>query len=67
MFNLGGYKEVRHKQGEQNGMRNLLQKNIEMESQRTSIHICNSHKPTRKPKIAKEYAFSQLSKKQQQY
>jgi len=26
------------------------------------IHICNSHKPTRNPKIAKEYAFSDLKK-----
>lgn len=22
-----------------------------------AIHICNSHQPTRKPKIAKEYGF----------
>jgi len=40
-------------------MTNLLQENRNMESQRTSIHICNSHEPTHKPKIAKEYAFSQ--------
>ena len=23
-----------------------------------AIHICNSHKPTHKPKIAKEYVFA---------
>jgi hypothetical protein len=23
-----------------------------------AIHICNSHQPTRKPKIAKEYVFA---------
>ena len=23
-----------------------------------AIHICNSHQPTRKPKIAKEYVFT---------
>ncbi len=23
-----------------------------------AIHICNSHKPTLKPKIAKEYVFA---------
>ncbi len=38
-------------------MRNLLQENNEIESQRTSIHICNSHKLSHSPKIAKEYAF----------
>ena len=27
------------------------------------IHICNSLKPTRKPKIAKEYAFANADKK----
>jgi len=26
------------------------------------IHICNSHQPTRKPKIAKEYAFANADK-----
>ncbi len=42
-------------------MTNLLQENRNIESQRTSIHICNSHEPKHKPKIAKEYAFSQRS------
>jgi len=28
-----------------------------------AIHICNSHKPTLHPKIAKEYVFATLTKK----
>ncbi len=27
-----------------------------------AIHICNSHQPTRKPKIAKEYVFANADK-----
>jgi len=27
-----------------------------------AIHICNSHKPTLKPKIAKEYVFANAEK-----
>lgn len=27
-----------------------------------AIHICNSHKPTHKPKIAKEYVFANADK-----
>ena len=27
-----------------------------------AIHICNSHQPKRKPKIAKEYVFSNADK-----
>ena len=50
---------VRHKQEKRYRMINLLQENKQMKSQRTSIHICNSHEPTHKPKIAKEYVFSQ--------
>ena len=28
-----------------------------------AIHICNSHQPTRKPKIAKEYVFTNADKR----
>ncbi|PQJ74166.1 hypothetical protein BTO13_02250 [Polaribacter gangjinensis] len=27
------------------------------------IHICNSHQPTRKPKIAKEYVFANADRR----
>jgi hypothetical protein len=27
------------------------------------IHICNSHKPTQKPKIAKEYVFANADRR----
>jgi hypothetical protein len=27
-----------------------------------AIHICNSHQPTHKPKIAKEYVFANAEK-----
>lgn len=27
-----------------------------------AIHICNSHKPTLQPKIAKEYVFANIDK-----
>ncbi len=28
-----------------------------------AIHICNSHQPTRKPKIAKEYVFTNADRR----
>ncbi len=28
-----------------------------------AIHICNSHQPTLKPKIAKEYVFANADKR----
>ncbi len=28
-----------------------------------AIHICNSHQPTHKPKIAKEYAFANADRR----
>jgi hypothetical protein len=28
-----------------------------------AIHICNSHQPTRKPKIAKEYVFANADRR----
>ncbi|MEY5133618.1 MAG: hypothetical protein RLZZ198_1622 [Bacteroidota bacterium] len=28
-----------------------------------AIHICNSHQPTRKPKIAKEYGFANADRR----
>jgi hypothetical protein len=45
----------------ENRMINLLQENKEMESQRTSIHICNSHEPTLNQKLQKSMLFCQRS------
>ena len=46
---------------EKTEMINLLQGNKDMESQRTSIHICNSHEPTLNQKLQKSMLFCQRS------
>ncbi|RTE52773.1 hypothetical protein EHW67_13955 [Arenibacter aquaticus] len=37
-------------------------RNIFEIAKRNAIHICNSHQPTHKPKIAKEYVFANADK-----